>query len=125
MRPAIAFLFLLYILMPGSLLGADEDDHCPGKRYLMNDSVRAGCAHNVGWWAVPGTNCRNYAAGYVGGGAVIDGDGPDQFADGTWGLDYVGIVVPKKVFLNWWHGRKFQGGSGAYETDGPHLKHHK
>ena len=101
---------------------AEGCKHGGGRRYLMDRQVRAGCAHTVGWWAVPGTNCRNYAAGYVGGGAVVDGDGPDQFEDGTWGLDYIGIVVRKRVFLNWWHGRKYQGGAGAYKTDGPRVR---
>jgi hypothetical protein len=100
-----------------------ECQRCPGKRYLMDRHLRAGCAQNVGWWAVAGTNCRNYEAGYVGGGAVVGGDGPYQYRDGTWGLDYVGIVVPKRVFLNWWHGRHDQGGAGAYKTDGPKIEH--
>jgi hypothetical protein len=102
-----------------------DGKHWSGKRYLMDRHLRAGCAQHVGWWAVAGTNCRNYAAGYVGGGAVVDGDGPDQYRDGTWGLDYVGIVIPKRVFLHWWHGRQQQGGAGAYTTDGPRLEHHK
>jgi hypothetical protein len=25
------------------------------------------------------------------------------------------------VILGWWRGRKYQGGTGAYATDGPHV----
>jgi len=96
---------------------------CVGKRYVMDRHRRAGCAQNVACWAVSGTNCRYYAAGYVGGGALIHGDNRDWYHDGTWGLDYVGIVIPKRVFLNWWHGRHEQGGVGAYKTDGPKIEH--
>ena len=42
---------------------------------------------------------------------------------GTWGWDYRGWLIPRRVNLLWWHGRRFQGGSGAYKTDGPHLPH--
>ncbi len=43
---------------------------------------------------------------------------PDE---GTWGWDYSGWLFHRRVMSGWWHGRRHQGGSGAYETDGPHL----
>lgn len=37
--------------------------------------------------------------------------------EGTWGLDYMPWY--SRVRLNWWHGRKFQDGSGQYQANGP------
>ncbi len=45
---------------------------------------------------------------------------PRCVSDGTWGWDYHGCLIPQRVFLQWWPGR-YQGGSGAYKIDGPHL----
>ena len=63
--------------------------------------------------------------GYVvGGGAFSRRQGdPPTVDEGTWGYDYRGLVIPRRVNLLWWHGRRYQGGSGAYGTDGPHLPH--
>jgi hypothetical protein len=58
---------------------------------------------------------------YVGGGAAHGGDGryPD---DGVWGWDDTGCTwLPMRVRLLWSHGRRYQGGPGAYATDGPHV----
>ena len=44
--------------------------------------------------------------------------GDPPFADdGTWGWDFRGGLIQRKVILNWWHGRRYQGGVGAYGTD--------
>ena len=57
---------------------------------------------------------------YVGGGAAKGGQ-PRSLHEGTWGWDYAGLVFPKWIQLDWWHGRRYQGGGGTYKTDGPHL----
>jgi hypothetical protein len=59
---------------------------------------------------------------YVGGGAVSRrrGDGP-YVNEGTWGWDFQGKFLERRVNLLWWHGRRTQGGSGAYKTEGPVL----
>jgi hypothetical protein len=44
-------------------------------------------------------------------------------AEGTWGWDYQGWWLPRRVILGWWHGRRSQGGTGAYRTDGPKVIH--
>ncbi len=44
---------------------------------------------------------------------------PDE---GTWGWDYQGLHLPRRVMNGWWHGRKVQGGTGAYKTDGPRFQ---
>jgi hypothetical protein len=46
---------------------------------------------------------------------------PRTLEEGTWGMDYCGRYLPHRVWLNWYHGRVAQGGSGRYATDGPHF----
>ncbi len=60
---------------------------------------------------------------YVGGGASWGGE-TRHVDEGTWGWDYLGSPFRRRVALHWWHGRKPQGGSGAYKTDGPHIVKH-
>jgi hypothetical protein len=63
-----------------------------------------------------------YGGYYVGGGATFHGD--ERFADeGTWGWDYFGRHLNRHIDLGWWHGAHYQGGIGAYKTDGPKLVH--
>ena len=71
--------------------------------------------------AVP-SNTRNYVGYYQGGGSVFRAE-PRYLNEGTWGWDYAGIVRPKHIFLNWSHGRRYQGGTGAYRTVGPSPLH--
>ena len=85
--------------------------------------IRAGCPLNVSDCAHP-TNTPAYQGGYVGGGAAFHGD-PPTLEEGTWGRDYVGWRFLRLVFIGWSHGRRYQGGDGAYKTDGPHLIKHK
>jgi hypothetical protein len=59
----------------------------------------------------------HYIGYYVGGGSACPADGP-FVDDGTWGWDYHGICIPSRVILDWFH-HKYQGGYGAYATDGP------
>ena len=76
---------------------------------------------SVARWAVPSDTGR-YVGYYVGGGCPrpfrADPPAPD---DGTWGWDYQGGLFRRNVILGWWHGRRYQGGTGAYKTDGPIL----
>jgi hypothetical protein len=81
--------------------------------------VRAGHPQQVHRWAKP-TITPKYCFGYVGGGAVLGGQ-PRTLEEGTWGMDYCGHWLPHRVWLNWYHGRVEQGGSGRYETDGPKI----
>jgi hypothetical protein len=62
----------------------------------------------------------NYSGYYVGGGSAHGGDArcPEE---GTWGWDYVGGHLPRHVVLGWVHGRRDQGGTGAYKVDGPEV----
>jgi hypothetical protein len=73
----------------------------------------------IACWAVP-SNTPSYCGGYIGGGAVCHGQ-PRMVAEGTWGWDYQGCLIPQRVFLQWWHGRCYQNGAGAYRIEGPRL----
>lgn len=67
-------------------------------------------------WARPSES--PYDVGYYVGGGVGKRVGePRQAHEGTWGWDYGGLL-PKRVALWWSHGRRSQGGVGAYRTAG-------
>ena len=85
---------------------------------------RAGYPLEVAPWAHPSDTGR-YVGYSVGGGSVNNRTGdPPSPDEGTWGWDYRGWLFPRRVILGWWHGR-YQGGTGAYRTDGPHLIQHE
>lgn len=75
-------------------------------------------------WAQPGRTPA-YVGYYVGGGLPKRGE-PNCPDEGTWGWDYQGRCLRRRVWLWWSHGRRYQGGTGAYQTDGPdlHPLHH-
>ena len=88
--------------------------------YRSDAHCRAGWPECLRPRAVP-TDTGRYCGYAVGGGAVCFGEGR-YLDEGTWGWDYTGIVLRKRVALDWWHG-KYQGGAGQYQTDGPKLRH--
>ena len=62
---------------------------------------------------------RHYSGEYVGGGKAFGGHGRCA-NEGTWGWDYTPFrPMSSRLFLKWSHGRHYQGGTGAYATDGP------
>lgn len=89
-----------------------------------SEEHRTGRPFDVAPWAMP-SNTHSYLGYLVGGGCSHrrKGDGPTA-EEGTWGWDYRGWLLPRRVNLGWWHGRRYQGGSGAYKTDGPHVLPH-
>jgi len=88
-----------------------EDPHC-----------RAGNPQDVAWWARP-SNTRASVGYYVGGGCPFPHLGePRCLHEGTWGWDYQGYLIPRRVILGWWHGRCYQGGIEGYKVDGPPLE---
>lgn len=90
----------------------------PGNpRSIEHTHHRAGHPLDVSHLAQP-SNSPAYVGGYVGGGMALGGDArfPEE---GTWGWDYTGKHLPRQVFLRWSHGRRNQGGTGSYRTDGP------
>jgi len=71
-------------------------------------------------WAILANNAH-YVGYYVGGGCacsrLAEGRARDE---GTWGWDYRGWLIPRIIIHGWWHDRYYQGGIGAYRTDGTH-----
>jgi hypothetical protein len=89
--------------------------------YRYADHCRAGFAQSLRKKTWPAIT-PNYGGYYVGGGVPIFGEGRYE-DEGAFGWDYFG-VFPKRVALNWTHGRREQGSGGTYKTDGP-KRHHK
>jgi hypothetical protein len=91
-----------------------------GLLLLPGGDPAPGCAAGpppVAWWAVPGRTGA-YRGDYVGGGSALGGE-PRLAEEGTWGWDYEGCLLLRRVWLKWTHGRRCQGGEGAYKIDGP------
>jgi hypothetical protein len=89
-------------------------------RKSMDHSLeRAGHPEQSSCLAQP-SDTGDYGGYYVGGGCAFGGHYPCA-DEGTWGWDYAGWLVPRKIFLLWSHGQCYQGGRGAYRTDGPQL----
>ena len=91
----------------------------PGRpRALPHTDERAGCprclAHRTDY-----SNTHGGIGYFVGGGAAF-GHGDSRCPnEGTWGWDETGFPhFRRRGTLGWWHGRKEQGGTGAYKTDG-------
>jgi hypothetical protein len=97
----------------------------PGKpRHFPNTDERAGYPRALAHHIEP-TNTAGGVGYYVGGGVPVGhrhayADGACRRRDeGTWGWDETGTVhLRHRVILGWSHGYKYQGGMGAYETDG-------
>lgn len=85
-------------------------------RATLDPHSRAGCPLNISPWALIGPSPA-YPGYYVGGGAPCGGQ-PRAWHEGTWGWDYQGTWFQRWVRLDWWHGRRQQGGSGQYESQG-------
>jgi hypothetical protein len=59
---------------------------------------------------------------YVGGGASFHHSETRRCEEGTWGWDETGChLFRHRSILGWFHGRRYQGGTGAYATDGRPL----
>jgi hypothetical protein len=83
-----------------------------------DDLARAGCPHLISRHARV-SNGNGYVAYYVGGGAHSHQGEYRTCREGTFGVDYMPIVpgFRQGVVLKWWHGQRFQGGSGQYEPN--------
>jgi hypothetical protein len=94
----------------------------PGKpRCIPHTDERAGLPR-----ALAGHLQQSTTAGgigyYVGGGVLFGHGQPRRREEGTWGWDETGSrLFRRRNILGWSHGRKYQGGTGAYAVDGPHV----
>lgn len=76
-------------------------------------------------WLLP-SQTPGYIGTYVGGGSSMPHKAePRRDDEGTWGLDYQGLFFRRRVVNGYWHGRHYQGGTGAYKSDGPKLYEEK
>jgi hypothetical protein len=97
-----------------------EGTPAPGKpRWIPHTDDRAGFPRDLGKHLEPSVTAGG--VGYFVGGGMKHGRGePRRRNEGTWGWDETGGAHFRgRVILGWSHGRKYQGGIGAYRTDGP------
>ena len=80
---------------------------------------RSGYCGQTAWYAAP-SDTGHYLGYYVGGGSPCRGEAPLP-CEGVWGWDYSGLHFSPRIMLLWNHGVRYQGGPGAYRTDGPQL----
>jgi hypothetical protein len=102
--------------------GDDPHQRCflrPGEPSLMTHA-RAGYPMEVSPISGPSYN-EHYSGSYVGGGNLFHGHGRGV-CEGTFGWDYTPFrPLSRKIFLGYSHGRRYQGGIGAYKVHGPHV----
>jgi hypothetical protein len=114
------FVLGVVFALPTAALAADAEQpkYC---RPPEDGNVRSGCPQCISRLAAPSDNCH-FSGDYVGGDTLLHGQNRCT-ADGTWGWDYDGLLFAKHIWLGWSHGARYQGGTGAYRTDGPKLLH--
>ena len=86
------------------------------------DFQRAGNPECVARYARP-SNGPNFTGYYVGGGSAFRGEARSP-NEGTWGWDYSGPFCLRHIDLGWWHGARYQGGTGQYQPDRQRLLIH-
>jgi hypothetical protein len=94
----------------------------PGNpRYIPHTDERAGDPRALGGHLEPSATSGGIGY-YVGGGVPIGHRHREarRCDEGTWGWDETGGArFRRRVILAWSHGRRYQGGTGAYRVDGP------
>jgi hypothetical protein len=94
----------------------------PGKaRFILHTDGRAGEPRALAGHVEPSATSGGIGY-YVGGGNPIGHRHrePRRRDEGTWGWDETGGAhFRRRVILAWSHGRRYQGGTGAYRVDGP------
>ena len=120
MRPRL--VVMLISLSVANIVGVAE---CRADPPDQNNPPAHGAVASVPRFAIP-SDTGHYLGYYVGGGAGHPHKAePRRDDEGTWGWDYQGWLVQRRVILGWWHGRRYQGGTGAYKTDGSRLYQEK
>jgi len=106
MRLAISLLGFTLAAVPAP---AEEQTH-------SKPSCRPSGPPSIACYAVP-SDKKGYDGYYVGGGVPCFGSSR-CLTEGTWGWDYPGCFSWRKIDLHWTHGKRYQGGIGAYRTVG-------
>jgi hypothetical protein len=90
----------------------------PGKpRSILHTDERAGFPRTLSWHVQP-SNTPGGIGYYVGGGVPLGHGQSNRGDEGTWGWDETGgSWFRNRGRLLWSHGRRYQGGTGAYKTD--------
>jgi len=98
----------------------DEGTPPPGyPRFIPHTDERAGDPRALAGHIEPSTTPGGIGY-YVGGGVALGHGEPRRRDQGTWGWDETGgRHLRRRIILGWSQGRKYQGGTGAYRTDGP------
>jgi hypothetical protein len=119
-RPVCVALTVIAVALSAvRSLAADDQPVVYPRRYCENGYERTGWPQDIACRAQP-SDTPAYCGYTVGGGAVHRGE-PRYLDEGTWGWDYTGWLFQRRVGLDWFHGTRYQGGAGAYKTDGPRL----
>jgi hypothetical protein len=93
----------------------------PGKpRHIPHTDERAGFPRLLAHHLAPSSTPAGIGY-YVGGGVCLGHREPRFRDDGTWGWDETGCYHFLRRNILGFHGHKYQGGTGAYQTDGPVL----
>jgi hypothetical protein len=98
-----------------------EEVRCPHPQDVLQDlpsgchtDSRAGYACSVAWYAHP-SDTGAYIGYSVGGGCAVSRRARST-DEGTWGWDYRGVFLPRRVVLGWCRCPSRQGGIGYYRT---------
>ncbi len=106
--------------MPLSLAPPAQRGNAPTHkpRYIPHSDERAGFPRLLARHTEP--SVTRGGVGYnVGGGVALGHDESRRRDEGTWGWDETGgRHLRRRVILGWSQGRKYQGGTGKYRTDG-------
>jgi hypothetical protein len=122
-RQAIRALIIAAVsAAAGQAFAADDKPVVYPRRYCENGFERAGWPQEIACCRAQPSDTPAYCGYTVGGGAPHHGE-PRYLGEGTWGWDYTGWLFQRRVGLDWFHGARYQGGTGAYTTDGPRLFH--
>jgi len=100
----------------------DQGTTPPGKpRSIPHTDERAGYPRALSGHLEPSTTSGGIGY-YVGGGVPLGHRQLRRRDEGTWGWDETGWHrLRRRTILGWSRGRKYQGGTGSYATDGPHI----
>ena len=119
LAPAVAAPCAAHDLTPPMGRPATQRRHFQG-----DDFARAGNPQCVSRLA-RSTESPHEEGYFIGGGARERAPAGEKrhTREGVWGTDYTGLIISKHTNLLWWHGQRYQGGTGSYPTDGPRLLH--
>jgi hypothetical protein len=110
------------VISLGLLAGAvraEEASTAPCSEDPAHTMPKKGWPDHLSRLARPSESPQNVGY-FVGGGSPRASADPPSPHEGTWGWDYKTRCINPRIMLNWWHNR-YQGGTGAYTTDGPHI----